>query len=190
MDTIVSLDLLEEYFACDLDTCKGICCVQGDAGAPVEEKEIALLEAAVPLVWNDLSTKAKHVLGRQGVVYMDQENEFVTSIIENDECVFACYNQEQCCKCSIENVFLQGKIRFRKPISCQLYPVRVTQYQGMRAVNYHRWDICRSAIKFGKKRNIKLYQFLKDPLIRKFGEQWYECLCQAAGELNALKKSK
>ncbi|GHT49371.1 hypothetical protein FACS189440_15020 [Bacteroidia bacterium] len=182
LDTIISLDVLEEFFLCDLSACKGICCVEGDSGAPVEEDEIAQLEKVLPVIWNDLSPKAQEVINKQGVVYLDEEGEFVTSIVKGEDCVFTCYDENGYCKCAIEKACREGKTDFYKPVSCHLYPVRVAKYKGFRAVNYHRWNVCQAATILGKKENVKVYQFLKEPLIRKFGEEWYGHLCQAAKE--------
>jgi len=182
-DTIISFDLFEEHFVCDLTACKGICCVEGDAGAPVEEDEIACLEKTLSVVWDDLSPKAKKVIEKQGVVYRDIHGEFVTSIVDGKDCVFTCYDDNACCRCAIEKAFNEGKTDFYKPVSCHLYPVRVVRHKEFRAVNYQRWHICKAATVFGKKQNIKVYQFLKEPLIRKFGEEWYQQLMIAAKEL-------
>jgi hypothetical protein len=183
-DTIISLDVLEEAFLCDLSACKGVCCVEGDTGAPVEEEEVALLEEILPVVWDDLSPKAKEVINKQGVVYIDKDGEFVTSIVHGEDCVFTCYDENGYCKCAIEKAFREGKTGFYKPISCHLYPIRVARYKGFRAVNYHHWSVCQAAVALGKKKGVKVYQFLKEPLIRKFGEEWYQLLCQVAGELS------
>ena len=179
-DTLISLDVFDEYFVCDLSVCKGICCVIGDAGAPVEEDEIACMEKALPAVWNDLSPQAKEVIEKQGIVYRDAEGEFVTSIVDGDDCVFTYYDENGYCKCAFEKAFKEGKTDFYKPISCHLYPVRVSRYNGFRAVNYHWWYNCKAAVASGKKQGVKVYQFLKEPLIRKFGEEWYEQLAIAA----------
>jgi len=186
-DTIISLDILEEYFVCDLSVCKGICCVEGDSGAPVEEGEIACLEKVLPVIWDDLSPKAKKVIEKQGLVYRDIDGDYVTSIVNGLDCVFTCYDENAYCKCAIEKAFREGKIDFYKPVSCHLYPIRVKQYKGFRAVNYHRWQVCRAAVISGKKQGVKVYQFLKEPLIRKFGEEWYEMLSAAANELSDKK---
>jgi len=183
-DTIISLDLLDEYFFCDLSDCKGSCCVEGDAGAPVEENEIDYIEKALPAIWDDLSPKAKDIIEKQGFVYREVNGEFLTSVVDGADCVFTCYDENGFCKCAIEKAFMEGKIDFRKPVSCHLYPVRVTQYSNHRAVNYHRWKIYRAAIESGKQKSVKLYQFLKEPLIRKFGEEWYEQLLIAAENLS------
>jgi hypothetical protein len=157
--------------------------VEGDSGAPVEASEIPQLEAVLPLIWDDLSPKAQEVIQHQGVVYLDEEGEFVTSIVRGEDCVFTCYDEKGVCQCAIEKAYRAGKTDFYKPVSCHLYPVRVAKYKGFRAVNYHQWSVCQAAKRLGKKEHIKIYEFLKEPLIRKFGEEWYKCLCQAAKEL-------
>ncbi|MDR0541060.1 MAG: DUF3109 family protein [Dysgonamonadaceae bacterium] len=187
MDTIISEDVLQEYFFCNLAVCKGICCVEGDAGAPVEESELADLKAVLPIVWNDLSPKAQAVIEKQGVAYLDEDGEYVTSIVAGEDCVFTCYDADGICRCAIEKAFREGKTDFYKPVSCHLYPVRVTGYNGFRAINFHRWNVCRSAAALGKREQVRAYQFLKEPLIRKFGEEWYQALCRAAKELNSCK---
>jgi hypothetical protein len=185
-DTIISLDVLEESFLCDLSACKGICCVEGDSGAPVEEAEIAQLEAVLPAVWDDLAPEARAIIEKQGVVYWDKDGDCVTSIVEGSNCVFTCYDEKGCCRCAIEKACREGKTDFYKPVSCHLYPIRVTEYKGFRAVNYHRWNVCQASIILGKKEGVKVYQFLKEPLIRKFGEEWYKYLCQVAKEYLSL----
>ena len=187
-DTIISFDILEEYFVCDLSVCKGICCVEGNSGAPVDESEIACLEKVLPVIWDDLSPEAKKVIEKQGLVYRDIEGEYVTSIVDGADCVFTCYDENGYCKCAIEKAFREGKIDFYKPVSCHLYPVRVARYKEFRAVNYHRWQVCRAAVTLGKKQGVKVYQFLKEPLIRKFGEEWYTQLTIAANELFVKKQ--
>ena len=185
-DTIISFDILEEAFVCDLSACKGICCVEGESGAPVEESEIACLEKALPFVWDDLSPAAKKVIETQGLVYRDAGGEYVTSIVDGKDCVFTCYDENGICRCAIEKAFREGKIDFYKPVSCHLYPVRIRQHNGFRAVNYHRWKVCEAAVSLGKKHGEKVWQFLKEPLIRKFGEEWYEQLSIAAMEFATI----
>jgi hypothetical protein len=182
LDTLIGDEVLEEYFCCDLSACRGFCCVEGDSGAPVEEAEIAELQAVLPLIESDLSPEAQILIKEQGMVYRDREGEFVTSIVAGRDCVFTCYDANGICRCAIEKAFREGKTVFRKPTSCHLYPVRVMNYQRFRAVNYHRWEVCQAARALGKKENIRVYQFLKEPLIRKFGAEWYDYLCQAAHE--------
>lgn len=187
-DTIISLDLVDEAFCCDLAACKGICCVEGDAGAPLEKEEIQQLNTILPSIWDDLSPQAQAVIKEQGVAYVDEDEEYVTSIVNGKDCVFTCYTEDGTCMCAIEKAYKEGKISFYKPISCHLYPVRVAKYREFTAVNYHRWTICKPACSLGSQLNLKLYQFLKEPLIRKFGEDWYQQLCIAAEELSRTKK--
>ena len=182
-DTIISLDIIEEAFLCDLSACKGICCVEGDSGAPVEEEEIEELKKALPFVWDDLSPQAREVIEKQGVVYLDEDNEYVTSIVDGKDCVFTCYDERGYCLCALEKAFRGKRISFYKPISCHLYPIRVAKYKGFRALNYNRWQVCQAAVLLGRKNNLKVYQFLKEPLIRKFGEDWYMQLENAAKEV-------
>jgi hypothetical protein len=182
-DTIISLDLLEEMFCCNLHACKGICCVEGNAGAPLEAKELKQLEDILPVVWDDLSPKARQIIRKQGVAYLDEDGEYVTSIVDGKDCVFTCYTEENVCICAIEKAYKNGKTDFYKPISCHLYPVRIAKYNDFRAVNYHRWQVCRPAVSLGRKKRLKVYEFLKEPLIRKFGTEWYEQLNIAAREL-------
>lgn len=181
-DTLVSLDVIEKFFLCDLSHCKGECCVEGDSGAPLEPGEVEELEKVLPVVWNDLSEKAKAVIDRQGVSYVDEEGDRVTSIVDGKDCVFTCYDSDGTCKCAVEKAFREGKTSFYKPVSCHLYPVRITEYPDFKAVNYHKWNVCKAAALLGEKERVRVYQFLKEPLVRKFGEQWYAALEECATE--------
>ena len=182
---LISSDLLTEYFCCDYEKCRGICCVEGDAGAPVTLDEIAGIEYALDTVWGDLSASAQSVIDCQGVAYTDKEGDLVTSIVRGKDCVFTCYDGDSCL-CALEKAYRQGKTRFCKPISCALYPIREKNFgHGVIGLNYNRWDICRDAIKKGKDLNLPLYQFLKEPLIRRFGEAWYQELLDTVKELKA-----
>lgn len=182
-DVVVSLDVLREKFICNLDACKGACCIEGDAGAPVEPHEVAELEAVLPLVWDELAPEARAVIEAQGVVYVDEEGDLVTSIVNRKDCVFTGYDERGCCYCAIEKAHREGKTSFHKPVSCHLYPIRVGDYGVYKAVNYHRWDVCKAAVLLGQKEGVPVYRFLKAPLIRKFGEAWYAELEAAAAEL-------
>jgi len=186
-DTVISLELLDQHFVCDLDTCKGICCIEGDDGAPLEEEEVVIIEKLLPIIWDDLTEKSKAVIQKQGVSYIDDDGEPVTSIVNGDECVFTYTDENGMCKCAIEKAFREGKTDFYKPISCHLYPVRLQQYSDFLAVNYHRWNVCNCARTLGGKLGVPVYQFLKEPLIRKFGEAWFEQLEIADGELKNRK---
>jgi Protein of unknown function (DUF3109). len=184
-DTVISLDVIEEMFCCNLTACKGFCCVEGDSGAPLEKEELPLLEAVLPDVWDDLSSEARELIKKQGVAYIDTDGEYVTSIVNGKDCVFTYYDEKGICKCAVEKAFREGKTDFYKPVSCHLYPIRISNYRQFKAVNYHRWSVCRPAVTLGKSTGIRIYQFLKEPLIRKFGEEWYEQLCAIATELNS-----
>ena len=186
-DTIISLELLEECFVCDLNSCKGICCIEGDDGAPLEEAEVKIIEDLLPVIWDDLSEASKSVISKQGVSYIDQDGEPVTSIVNGAECVFTYTDELGVCKCAIEKAFREGKTNFYKPISCHLYPVRLQKYDEFTAVNYHRWSVCSCARKLGGKLGVPVYQFLKEPLIRRFGSEWFEQLEIADKE---FKKNK
>lgn len=181
-DIVVSSDILTEKFICNLEACQGECCIDGDAGAPVEKNEVAELEKVLPVVWDELSPEAQAVIKKQGVVYTDQDGDLVTSIVDNKNCVFTCYDEKGCCYCAIEKAYREGKCNFYKPISCHLYPIRIENYGPYTAVNYHRWDVCKAAVILGKMKGVPVYQFLKEPLIRKFGADWYQMLSDCAEE--------
>ena len=170
-DVVVSLDVLQEKFLCDLGACKGECCIEGDAGAPVEQDEVVKLEEVLPIIWEDLSPEARA-----------EEGDLVTSIVNGKDCVFTCYDEKGTCFCAIEKAYRAGKVDFYKPVSCHLYPIRVGNYGPYKAVNYHRWNVCKAAVLLGKKENVPVYKFLKEPLIRKFGQEWYDALEEVAIE--------
>lgn len=182
-DTLISLDVIEQKFCCNLTHCRGICCVEGDCGAPVELEEVAELENALPHIWDDLADEAKQLIKEQGVVYADRQGELVTSIVNGKDCVFTCYDSEGTCLCAVEKAWREGKISFMKPISCHLYPIRTKKYPDYTAVNYQEWSICSGARLFGQQIGLPVYQFLKEPLVRKFGQDWYDELNIAAEHL-------
>ncbi len=173
----MSLDLVERWFCCDLDACHGDCCIEGDAGAPITKEEYQKIKELVPVVWDRLTPRAQEEIARRGVGYIDQEGDLVTTIVDDRDCVFTCYAPGGMCQCALEKAFEEGKSDFRKPASCYLYPVRVKKYPTFTAVNYHRWKICRPAEALGRKLGIRLYQFLKEPLIAEYGQEWYDELC-------------
>lgn len=172
-DVIVSLDIFREYFCCNLDGCSGACCIEGDAGAPVSMEEIALLEEVLPTIWDDLKPEARTLIEEQGVAYCDATGDLVTSIINGKDCVFSYTDEKGCCRCAIERAYFNGKTTFRKPVSCHLYPIRVGNIGDFQSVNYNRWSVCKAAVIKGKAEGVLLYKFLKEPLIRKFGADWY-----------------
>lgn len=186
-DTLISEDIFETCFVCDLGKCKGMCCVEGDAGAPLTHEEYEAIKDVLPKIWDDLSLKARELIEKQGIAYIDDDGELVTSIIKGRECVFTYFDADGVCRCAIDNAFREGKISVQKPISCHLYPIRLRKYDDFTALNYDRWSVCRPALRLGKKTGIKLYQFLKEPLICKFGEEWYQEVCQIAELLSKTK---
>lgn len=172
-DTLVSLDLAEEFFCCDLDVCKGECCIEGDAGAPVTHAECREIRRALPVIEKDMLPRAVEEVKQNGVAYIDEEGDLVTTILDGKNCAFTCYGPEGVCLCALEGAYRRGDTSWRKPISCALYPVRLTEYEKFTAVNYHRWNICRSARAKGRHEGIRLYQFLEGPLTERFGIDWY-----------------
>lgn len=186
-DTLISEDIFETCFVCDLGKCKGMCCVEGDAGAPLTHEEYEAIKDVLPKIWDDLSLKARELIEKQGIAYIDDDGELVTSIIKGRECVFTYFDADGVCRCAIDNAFREGRISVQKPISCHLYPIRLHKYDEFTALNYDRWSVCRPALRLGKKTGIKLYQFLKEPLICKFGEEWYQEVCQIAELLSKTK---
>ena len=181
-NTLVSLDLIERFFCCDLDKCLGECCIEGDAGAPITEDERQQIEAILPEIFDELSPAAQREIRENGVAYIEQEGDLVTSIVDGRNCVFTCFEPGGMCHCAIERAYRQGRINFYKPISCHLYPVRLKEYADFTAVNLHRWKICRCAEVLGRKLGLRAYQFLKEPLIRRFGQAWYDELALTAEE--------
>ena len=179
-DTLVSLDLIERYFCCDLDACLGECCIEGDAGAPVTEEEVEHIKRVLPEVWNDLRPAAQRQIEENGVAYVDEEGDLVTQIVDGRDCVFTCYDKGGMCMCALEKACRQGRTDFYKPSSCHLYPVRLAKYPTFTAVNFHRWKICKAAEVKGRALGLRAYQFLKEPLTHRFGEAWYAELCEAA----------
>lgn len=187
-DKIVSQDLFEVLFVCDYDTCKGECCVEGDSGAPLEPGEAEELRRCLPEVRHLLSPAALEVIETQGVSYFDEDGDEVTSIVRGRDCVFTTYDEQGRCACALEKVYNEGKTTFIKPISCQLYPVRLTKYPSFTAVNYHKWSICKCALKLGRKLQVPVYQFLRAPLVRAFGEEFYTQLEEVSALLQAERE--
>ena len=179
-NTIISLEIIEKQFACNLAKCRGMCCVYGESGAPLDDDEIDVLQKIFPKIKPYMTPAGIAVVEQQGVYDTDFDNDKVTPLIGNSEdCAFS-YRKKGIIYCAIEKAFTTGDIYFRKPISCHLYPIRITKYEDFDAVNFHQWKICSDALNLGKK---PLYVFLKEPLIRKYGAKWYEALCLAAKQI-------
>jgi len=181
--TIVSLDVLESKFCCDLDQCKGACCVDGDSGAPLIEEEAKIIEQLYPLYEEYLSEENRAEIAKQGFSLIDHDGDLVTPIIGKNECVYTFVNEKGITLCAIERAYFEKKTEFRKPISCHLFPIRITEYKRFDGVNYEKLKICKPGRECGKANNLKLWQYLKDPLIRKYGENWYNELKLVAENL-------
>ncbi len=178
-NALVSLDLAERFFCCDLEACKGECCIEGDAGAPVTEEEVKEIERALPVVKRHMLPDGIKEVEKCGCGYVDSEGDLVTTIVDGRDCAFTCRGENGMCLCAIEKAQRLGETDVEKPVSCALYPLRLTEYPTFTAVNYHRWSICRPAEENGKKIGMRLYQFLEGPLTRRFGREWYEELVLA-----------
>lgn len=186
-NTIVSLDVLEKEFCCDLDSCKGCCCIEGDAGAPLTDNEEEKIRQILPVLLPEMRKEAREIVEQNGISYLDPTGDKVTQIVDGKDCVFARTDHNGWCYCVIERAYNAGKIDFKKPVSCHLYPIRLAEHPTFTAVEYHRWDICHSARQCGKKLHLPLYKYLKEPLVRRFGEDWYNELCLVAEEWKKQK---
>lgn len=190
---LLSTDILTECFCCDLDACGGACCIEGDAGAPVTLDEIGQIEAALDAVWPLMSADARAQVERQGVAYTDVEGELVTTIVGGKDCAFTYYDRlrpdgNTCCLCALEKVCREGRTHFVKPISCALYPIREKRIANdLVGLNYHRWAVCDGAVRRGRELGLPLYRFLREPLVRRFGQAWYDELEQVVAELKRQK---
>jgi len=186
-NTLVSDDLAECKFCCDTPKCLGMCCVEGDAGAPYEEEEIKILQTSIKEVYKFMTPEGLDAVEKQGIFVIDPEGKKVTPLIKGKECAFVVY-KNGIVYCAIELAYNKKKVAFQKPVSCHLYPVRVIDYEDFFAVNYHEWNVCKPALEKGKNEDLFMYEFLKKPLIRKFGKSWYNELEKIA-EYMRNKKS-
>lgn len=180
-DKIVSLDLLRECFLCDLPRCKGLCCVEGNAGAPLEAEEVELLKAEYEHYKPYLTGEGIAAIEQQGFMVPDEEGDLTTPLVNGAQCTYA-YTENGITLCAVERAYREGRCGFRKPISCHLYPIRVVRFSnGTLGLNYHRWEVCRPAVACGRKAGIPVYKALREPIIRRFGEEFYKAL-EAAEE--------
>ncbi len=186
-EILVSDDVIEKEFVCNLDKCKGACCVEGDYGAPLEEDELAILKKVYPKVKPYLSKEGIAAIEAQGTHVLDEDGDLSTPTIGGRECAYAIYDEKNILKCGIEQAHKDGKIDWKKPISCHLYPIRITKKKNFEALNYHKWSICSPACSLGKELHVPVYKFLKEPLIRKYGKAWYNELEQV---IEAYEKEK
>jgi len=170
---LLSLDVIEKHFVCDLEQCKGICCIEGDSGAPLTEEETDILKQIYPQVKPYMTQEGIAAVEEQGHYVLDIDDDLVTPLVNNRECAYVIY-KDGITLCAIEKAYFDQKIDFRKPISCHLYPIRITEYTELDAVNYDKQSICKQACVLGKKLHVPVYKFLREPLIRKYGEEWYK----------------
>ena len=180
--TLVSLDVIQKRFCCDLAACQGACCVYGDSGAPLKEDEVILLEKYYNLISDYMSEQGRKAVAEQGLTVIDSDGDIVTPLVNKGECAFVRF-ENGIALCSIDNAYIEGKISWKKPLSCHLYPIRIKSYKHYDAVNYDRWEICDPAVDKGEKLGLPLYLFVKDALLRAYGEEWFEQLDYAAKNL-------
>ncbi len=181
-NALVSFDIFDQKFCCDLSHCKGECCIEGDSGAPLEKDEQAKIEENYENVKAYMKEEGIKAIDEQGFTMIDGDGDLVTPLIDGRECAYT-IDENGSCWCAIEKAWVEGKSTFRKPISCHLYPIRITRYHGYEALNYNKWDICQCARIKGHQEGVPLYRFLKDALIARYGEEWYKQLEYAAHEI-------
>lgn len=173
-EAVITEDIKDKNFVCNINKCKGACCVEGDLGAPLNLDELPIMEEIYDKVKPYLSEAGIKAIEEQGVYIKDWEDDYSTTTVNEKECAYAIYDEKKILKCGIEQAYNDGKINFQKPISCHLYPIRITSYDQYDALNYDRWDICDAACELGNKLGVPLYKFVKDALIRKYGADWYQ----------------
>ncbi|WP_241558076.1 DUF3109 family protein [Maribellus luteus] len=184
---LLSDDIIEEHFLCDVLKCKGACCIEGDSGAPLTDEEAIQIEKDYPLFEEYLPQKHKKEVEKQGYSVIDSDGDLVTPLVNNRQCVYSFYNDNGILQCAVEKAYFEGKIKFRKPISCHLFPIRITEYRDFDAVNYQQLRICKPGRQCGASQKLPLYKFLKEPLIKKYGEEWYKELEIAADYLKSSR---
>jgi hypothetical protein len=183
-DKIISTQIFDRKFVCDLNACKGACCIKGDAGAPLDEEEANILEENIEKIKPFMRKEGIEEVNKTGVFYIDQENDMATTLVNEQECAFVFFDEKGITKCAIEKAQSEGAIDFKKPLSCHLYPIRVKKFNDFTALNYNHWDICEPACSCGDKFNVPVYKFLREPLIRAFGDSFYEELEIVNSELS------
>ncbi len=179
--TLISEDVLEKKFVCDLNACKGECCVAGASGAPLDKEELPILDSVLEEVKPYMNKKGLMAIEKSGAYVIDSDGDYTTTLVSSEaECAFVYFDENKIAKCAIEKAYLEGKIKWKKPISCHLYPIRISKHKHYDAVNYSKWNICKPACECGKKLDVPVYKFLKEPLIRKYGKNWYKELEKSA----------
>ena len=180
--TIISEDIIQKDFVCNLSACKGACCIDGDAGAPLEKSETNILQEIYPYVKPFLRDKGIQAIEQQGVYITTENGDFETPLIDGADCAYVIFDENKTALCAIEEAYNQGEIDWKKPLSCHLYPIRIKEYSEFSAVNYEKWEICDDACSLGKELQVPVYKFVKDALIRKFGKDWYDELEKVAAD--------
>ena len=183
-DKIVSTQIFERQFVCDLTACKGACCIEGNGGAPVTKEEVDIMQVNLDKIRPYMRPEGIAAIEAHGVVYEDEDFEPATTLVNGKECAFVYFDQTNTAKCAIEKAHREGQIDFIKPISCHLYPIRTKQFNEYTALNYEKWDICEPACACGEKLDVPVYRFLKEPLIRAFGPEFYKELEVVSRELD------
>ncbi len=186
-DKVISIDLVEMHFACDLDTCKGACCIHGESGAPLEHEEVDLLKEEYPVFRGYLRPEGIRAIEEQDTSVLDADNEMVTPLVDGRECAYTVF-EEGIARCALEKAFDEGMISIRKPVSCHIYPVRIRKYNAFKAVYYDRWAICDPARDYGKEKNIRVFRFVREGIERKFGKEFYKQLEVLASQTDQQKK--
>ncbi len=180
--TIVSEDIIEKDFVCNLSACKGACCIDGEAGAPLVASETKKLEEIYPVIKSYLRKEGIAAIEEQGTSVTTSDGELETPLIDGADCAYVIFDEKNMAMCAIEEAYNQGEVDWKKPVSCHLYPIRVQDYTEFSAVNYHKWEICDDACALGKELQVPVYKFVKEALIRKFGEDWYMELEKVAAD--------
>lgn len=180
-NTLISEDVLEKKFVCDLNACKGACCVAGDSGAPLDKEELAIIDGILDKVKPYMVKKGIKAIDKHGAYVIDGDGDYTTTLVsEGAECAFVFFDENKIAKCAIEQAYIEKKIDWQKPISCHLYPIRISKFKTYDAVNYNKWSVCAPACACGEKLDVPVYKFLKTPLIRKYGKDWYKQLEKSA----------
>ncbi|MBR1626204.1 MAG: DUF3109 family protein [Bacteroidales bacterium] len=183
-NSIISDDIIHNYFCCNIEQCNGMCCVEGDFGAPITHEEKRIIKKLLPKIIPHLPLKAQQTIKDKNFFTYDDEGNLVTQIIDGKDCVFAFKSPENYTYCIFQKLYIEKKSDFIKPISCHLYPIRISEYDEMTALNFHQWDVCQSALLRGREKNIRIYENCKEALIRRFGQKWYDELLD---EINKMK---
>ncbi len=187
--TIISDELFDEKFVCDLNACKGECCISGESGAPLDLDELPIIEAILDKVKPYLNKKGLKAIEKHGPYVLDSDGDYTTTLVGKEkECAFVVFDENNWAKCAIEMAHKDGVIDWQKPISCHLYPIRITPNKTHDALNYHRWEICKDGCACGLKLNVPVYKFLETPLTRKYGKAWFKKVEKAYKEYKQLKK--